>query len=142
MPPQAPSRRRTLLLDLRDRRQMIPAVLTALTIAVGSLLIIVLSPSDSTSGDAGSASARPATGMVQDAIRNYRYGPKTLTVRVGAKVAWTNDDAVPHSATGAGRFDTGLFGKGQTRTVTFAKAGTYRYICTIHPFMHGTVVVR
>ena len=28
-----------------------------------------------------------------------------------------------------------------TATVSFSKAGTYGFICLIHPFMHGTVVV-
>ncbi|WP_445149946.1 plastocyanin/azurin family copper-binding protein [Baekduia sp. Peel2402] len=123
---------------LHDRRRTVPAVLTALVIAVGSLLIIVLSPTEVTSGNAQD----PAAGVVRDTIKSFKYGPKTLTVRAGQKVAWTNQDDAPHSATVAGQFDTGLFGKGQTRTITLAKAGTYHYICTIHPFMHGTVVVR
>jgi plastocyanin len=129
---------------LHDRRCTIPAVLTALVIAVGSFLVIVLSSSASTTSPSGvpPGSTAPAAGITRVDIQNYKYTPETLTVRVGTKVAWTNQDSVPHSATVAGGFDTGLFAKGRSRTVTMARAGTFHYICTIHPFMHGTVVVR
>jgi amicyanin len=128
---------------LRDRRCTVPAVLTALVIAVGSFLVIVLSSSASTTSSAGTptGASKPAAGVTRVAIQNYKYEPPALTVHVGATVAWTNEDTVPHSATVAGGFDTGLFEKGQTRTISFARAGTFHYICTIHPFMHGTVVV-
>jgi hypothetical protein len=33
-------------------------------------------------------------------------------------------------------------GSGSTFTVTFQKAGTYDYICIIHPWMNGKVVVK
>ena len=33
-------------------------------------------------------------------------------------------------------------GSGNTFTVTFQKAGTFNYACTLHPWMHGVVVVR
>jgi plastocyanin len=129
---------------LHDRRCTIPAVLTALVIAVGSFLVIVLSSSASTRSSARTTARSPQriAGVTRVDIADYKYAPRVLTVHVGAKVAWTNEDSVPHSATVARGFDTGLLGKGQTRTVTFARAGTFRYICTIHPFMHGAVVVR
>jgi plastocyanin len=33
-------------------------------------------------------------------------------------------------------------GSGNTFTVTFQKAGTFTYVCILHPWMHGVVVVR
>jgi len=33
-------------------------------------------------------------------------------------------------------------GSGDTFTVTFQKAGTFKYVCTLHPWMQGTVIVR
>ena len=42
-----------------------------------------------------------------------------------------------------GRFNTGDIGPGQTKTFTApSKAGTYNYICNIHQYMMGTIVVR
>jgi plastocyanin len=33
-------------------------------------------------------------------------------------------------------------GSGNTFTVTFQKAGTFKYVCALHPWMQGTVIVR
>jgi LPXTG-motif cell wall-anchored protein len=73
-------------------------------------------------------------------IKNFAFGPATITVTAGGSVTWTNGDTASHSATGSG-FDTGVFGKGKSRSVKFAKAGTFSYICSVHPNMHGTVRV-
>ncbi len=76
-------------------------------------------------------------------IRDFAFAPKTVEVRVGDRVTWTNRDTVEHTATARnGSFDTGLLDEGQSRSVRFTVAGTYRYICTPHPNMTGTVVVR
>ncbi len=32
--------------------------------------------------------------------------------------------------------------KGQSYSHTFSSAGTFNYLCTLHPFMTGTVVVK
>ena len=76
-------------------------------------------------------------------IRDFAFGPKTVEIRVGDRVTWTNRDSVEHTATARnGSFDTGLLGQGESHSVRFMAAGTYRYICTPHPNMTGTVVVR
>ena len=57
-------------------------------------------------------------------------------------MTWTNDGPTAHSATASdGSFDTGIFSAGGSRSQTFDEAGTFAYICTPHPNMHGTVVV-
>jgi plastocyanin len=77
------------------------------------------------------------------AIRDFAFGPRTLTIRVGDTVTWTNRDNVAHSATArGGTFDTGLIPGGRSRSVRFTVGGTYRYICTPHPSMTGTVIVQ
>jgi plastocyanin len=76
-------------------------------------------------------------------IRDFAFSPKTVEIRVGDRVTWTNRDAVEHTATARnGSFDTGLLGDGESRSIRFNVAGTYRYVCTPHPSMTGTVVVR
>jgi LPXTG-motif cell wall-anchored protein len=63
-------------------------------------------------------------------------------VHVGDTVTWSNSGPSPHTATASnGSFNTGVLKKGQSASHTFTQAGTYSYICQIHPFMHGTVVV-
>jgi plastocyanin len=73
-------------------------------------------------------------------IAGFAFSPGTVTVTEGDTVTWTNDDQVPHTATGDG-FDTESIDGGQTASITFDTAGTYAYACAIHPTMTGTVVV-
>ena len=75
-------------------------------------------------------------------IKNFAFNPGTATVHVGDTITWTNQDIAPHTATAKdGSFDTGTINKGKSGSHTFTKAGTIPYICSIHPNMHGTVVV-
>ena len=74
-------------------------------------------------------------------ITDFKYAPENLTVRAGSKVTWKNNDTAPHTATASDAFDTGNLRKGDTKTLTLKKAGTYAYICEFHPFMKATVVV-
>ena len=77
------------------------------------------------------------------AIRDFAFSPRTVEIRVGDTVTWTNRDSVAHTATARnGSFDTGLLAEGASGSVRFTAAGTYRYVCTPHPEMTGTVVVR
>lgn len=76
-------------------------------------------------------------------MEDFAFGPRTITIDVGDRVRWTNRDAVEHTATARnGAFDTGLLADGESYTIRFNAAGRYRYLCTPHPTMTGTVVVR
>ncbi len=76
-------------------------------------------------------------------IQNMAFSPATLTVKVGDKITWTNQDSVGHSATADDNsFDTGVLSQGQSESVTFSKAGTYTYHCSVHPNMKGTITVQ
>jgi len=55
---------------------------------------------------------------------------------------WTNDDSVQHDITfDGGGIVSSVLNHNDTFSHTFPTAGTYHYICSIHPFMHGTVIV-
>jgi amicyanin len=76
------------------------------------------------------------------AIKNFGFSPATITVKAGSTVVWTNDDAVQHDVTfDGGAISSAVLNKNDTFSHTFKTAGTYHYICSIHPFMHGTVIV-
>ena len=66
-----------------------------------------------------------------------------MIVRVGTRVTWTNHDTDPHTVkdVSGGWSSKALDTKG-TYSHVFLKPGTYRYFCTIHPVMRGTVVVK
>jgi plastocyanin len=76
------------------------------------------------------------------AIRDFSFGPSSITVHVGDTVTWANAGPTDHTATANdGAFDTGTLKAGQSGSHTFASAGTFAYHCTLHPFMRGTVEV-
>nr|WP_238390653.1 MULTISPECIES: cupredoxin family copper-binding protein [unclassified Mycolicibacterium] len=75
-------------------------------------------------------------------INNFAFVPATLTVHRGDTVTWTNHDEEPHTvAAGDGSFHSPGMDANATYSFTFTTQGSYDYICSMHPFMHGTVVV-
>jgi plastocyanin len=88
------------------------------------------------------ATTTAATATNAAAIKGFAFQPDVLKVKVGAKVTWTNDDTVAHTVTA----DTNSFASGNLQpagsfSFTFTRPGTYAYHCSIHPSMHGSVVV-
>ena len=68
------------------------------------------------------------------------FVPPTVEISVGDTVTWTNRDALLHDASGDG-WATEQITDDESDSVTFSTAGSYDYLCTIHPSMTGTVVV-
>lgn len=95
----------------------------------------------STPGQPGASTAAPvATNTVM--IQNFAFAPSSIAVKVGAAVTWTNGDEDPHTVTATGgAFHSSALTNGAKFSHTFTTAGTFTYMCTIHPFMHATVVV-
>ncbi|MDG6257454.1 MAG: fasciclin domain-containing protein [Methanomicrobiaceae archaeon] len=87
-----------------------------------------------------------ATAQPQDqasvSIQNGTFDPATVEVVAGGTVEWTNDDDTDHTVTSTiPLFDSGPLGPAAMFTYTFDEAGTYDYICMLHPEMRGQVVV-
>jgi plastocyanin len=76
-------------------------------------------------------------------IQNFAFAPMTITVHVGDTVTWTNKDSgVQHSAKFSDTFMTALLNTNQSGSLTFTTAGTFNYVCAVHPtLMSGTVIV-
>ena len=96
------------------------------------------------SPSAGGATSAAAPARVKVEIASFRFAPRTIVVRAGGRVTWTNRDKAPHTATADDKraFDTATIRQGESRVVTFSDPGTYSYFCLFHPFMVGEVVVR
>ena len=97
-----------------------------------------------TSMPASASAAATARPVAADAvtIRNFAFAPQVVTVKAGTTVHWTNQDSEAHTVTSDARaFGSPVLQPAAGDTFTFSKPGTYRYHCTIHPFMTGTVVV-
>jgi len=89
----------------------------------------------------GGGSSGGAT--VQVNMQGFAFDPQTVTIKVGDTVNWTNMDEAPHNATAVDTsWKTSTFGKGESGSFTFTTAGTFPYICTVHPNMTGTVIVQ
>jgi plastocyanin len=100
------------------------------------------SAAPTTSGSSSSSSSSTQTSAIS--ISNFMFTPMAATVAPGAKISVTNKDSVTHTLTATGgQFNTGDIGANQTKTFTApTKPGTYHYICNIHQYMMGTIVVK
>jgi amicyanin len=77
------------------------------------------------------------------AIQNFAFNPASVTVKAGTTVTWTNADSASHTVTSdsGSLMKSALLATGQSYSVTFTTPGTFTYHCSVHPMMHGTVVV-
>ena len=74
-------------------------------------------------------------------IDNFTFEPRDLTVKVGRTVTWTNRDDIPHTVVSAGKFRSKTMDTDGTFSFTFAAAGEYKYFCSLHPHMTGSIKV-
>jgi len=76
-------------------------------------------------------------------IDNFAFTPPVLTVRAGTTVTWINKDDVPHLIVSAdNKFKPSrVLDTDQRFALKLVKRGTYKYFCSLHPMMQGTVVV-
>jgi plastocyanin len=97
---------------------------------------------DSSAGGNAPAPSGDAVRSAEVEIEDFSYRPDPVTIEEGGKVIWKNRDSAPHTATAAdGSFDTGTIEEDKIKSETFKEPGTYEYVCSIHPQMHGTVEV-
>jgi plastocyanin len=81
--------------------------------------------------------------VVRVAIHDFKFLPARVVVSRGTRVIWTNRDSDPHTIAGKrAHWSSQALDTGQSFATVTKRAGTFAYLCTIHPFMHGTVVVR
>ena len=88
------------------------------------------------------ASSSSSGGGVAIKMANIAFDPKAVTVKVGQKITWTNDDSTDHNVTAdsGADFKSKDFGQGGTFSFTAAKAGKIAYECTLHPNMKGATI--
>ncbi len=90
----------------------------------------------------GTASAEVVSGP-HVVIDNFTFTPNTLTVTVGMTVTWVNQDDTPHRVASTDNvFASDALDTGDRYTYRFTAPGTYRYYCSIHPKMTGTIIVQ
>jgi len=82
-----------------------------------------------------------AAGTTQVQMKDFKFQPDHITIKSGDTVTWTNMDSAPHDVKFKD-FESKNLNKGEQYSKTFDKPGTYDYICEIHPYMKGQVVVQ
>lgn len=76
---------------------------------------------------------------------NKEFAPHVLVVPVGSSVSFSNYDPFNHnvfSLSEENPFDLGLYGRGEARSVRFARPGLVRIYCNVHAQMSALVLVR
>ena len=113
------------------------AAVTLLALGLGTAATMSLRAA----GSATSADAMPAAATIE--IKGFAFAPRTLTIAAGTTVTWRNLDAEPHTVRGADeRVRSDALDENETYSVRFDKPGAYRYGCSIHPQMSGTIIVQ
>ncbi|HEY8287268.1 MAG TPA: cupredoxin family copper-binding protein [Chloroflexota bacterium] len=80
--------------------------------------------------------------VIQITITNFAFSPATVEVSPGTKVVWINHDSDPHTVDSTKNLWTSEALDTNARfTRVFKASGTFPYYCSIHPFMHATVIV-
>ena len=77
-------------------------------------------------------------------ISNFTFAPTAMTVRAGQQVTWLNDDDAPHTVVGTdpgSPLKSPALDTGDKYSVTLTRPGTYRYFCSLHPHMTGSINV-
>ncbi len=98
---------------------------------------------NNTASPSSSTSAPTQNVKDQISISNFAFQPSTLTVNTGTTVKFVNNDSVTHDVVANDNsFNSGRINPGASFSEVFTKAGTYQYHCSIHPSMHGTIIVQ
>ena len=81
--------------------------------------------------------------IVSVAMKDIKFVPESIAVKVGQKIIWTNEDEVGHNVTAkqGANFASDTLQKDQTFEYTPKQAGTIKYVCTIHPGQNGQITV-
>jgi plastocyanin len=91
----------------------------------------------------GVATLAQATQTHTVIMEGVGFSPNTLNVAKGDTIVWVNKDAFPHTATAQDKsFDSKEIAAGKSWRFTAKKAGTFPYVCTLHPTMKGTLIVK
>lgn len=114
---------------------------------VATLLALLAAALCATALVSGSSAAEQPASAPGSVIRieAYSFHPGVLTVAPGTTVLWINKDDDVHtikSQDGPEKFQSPALDSGGRYGFTFRHAGSYHYICSVHPYMHGVIIVR
>ncbi len=73
-------------------------------------------------------------------IKNFKFNPDMLEVKVGDTIRWTNKDRAPHDATALDKsWNTVLLRRNESGEVKVVEGMSAEYFCSIHPNMLASI---
>jgi plastocyanin len=79
------------------------------------------------------------------AIRDFAFQPNDVRIKAGNSVTWLNCEPAgtpSHTSTSdQAVWQSPLLAPGETFTRTFDTPGVFPYLCSVHPFMTGSITV-
>jgi plastocyanin len=112
-----------------------------LAAAAAAAAVGALAAGGASAGAGADGPVAQASGPVKVSMRDDFFAPGLVKVRKGDLVKWVNRGSAVHNATFGGG-GTGDLDPGEARKLKFGKVGRFKYTCTIHDGMKGTVKVR
>ena len=125
-------------------RSNVPLTLSLLSlIALSAGSAAPATPLSQQSTASGTRATFGTANAVTVSIKDFAFSPQTLTVSAGTTVTWKNLDGEPHTVRGTDeQVRSSALDQSDSYSVKFDKPGTYKYGCSIHPSMSGTIVVQ
>src|SRR5687767_13938275 len=84
----------------------------------------------------------PAPTTTTVALEKRQFSPRVRVIVEGSKIEFPNQDPWNHNVFTKvnGGFDTGVYGRNQTKDRVFRDAGVYSLYCNVHPRMTAFVI--
>ena len=118
-------------------------MMTRLRLSIASFLVLLVTLSGMTqASEVRSAERTEAPSVTTHAIeiRDFVFSPRSIKVKTGDTITWTNFDIVPHTATANdSSWDSGTLEQGESFILTIAEDMELDYFCVFHPMMKASL---
>jgi len=127
---------------IRDMKTAAALVLPALLVGSFCAMSLASTPAKPAAAEAAAPGDKPSAASTIS-IHEFMFSPTSITVTAGTTVHWKNLDPEPHTVRSVdATFKSDALDQDDSFAFKFDKPGTYRYVCSIHPQMVGTIVVK
>lgn len=116
-------------------------VIIVILVIIAGAVYFLQQPKSTQNNQSNQPINNEANGVLNITIQNFSFNPAELSIKKGSTVTWTNQDTMPHKISGSS-FQSDALNKGQSFSFTFDTAGTFDYVCSIHPYMKGKIIVQ
>jgi plastocyanin len=114
-------------------------MIAKIVLASGALATVLSAGGVASSANLGHVVAVPGSSIAS-------YATRTVVITKGSTSAFHNLDIAPHDViSDTGQFSSALVGVAKNAPINGTSSlppGTYRFHCSLHPAMHGSLIVR